>query len=241
MPDMPDFYMYMLSGTRAILQDMAELAARLHSPSTFSRSGQTAIIATPDNGVAQLNYTEQGSGTLTVSNLKGHHSGYSWVLSPYHATDDNYVEIEVTSRVIEYNKIGLEFSVDFTSTWNYLIFYLWYRKASVQYLAQIKVTKSSANFDLYKSDTTYVTVLTKALVSATSTTFHNIKLVIDTSTGYYVRLMVDNVSVDLSTYLINNVVAVDNTYLGGDIQFHSSPGNVIAAHVGHMIITTGEF
>lgn len=179
MADAPDSYQYNKTVQRGILSDMAELAARLGSPNTFTRTGVTLFQDSFVNGVSS--WIDVSYKTGSYVNLEIDNGEVGGVSAHLHAVDsaDAYASIARFFAVPELKKIGIEVAIDFP----YYFDFLWLGFAiglpTGEYEGSVRYYLGDQSFKYEQYSDTYISFGTVNLDADGNPRFDRMKLIID--------------------------------------------------------------
>lgn len=240
MPDSPDYSKYLLGSSHFSLQDMGELAVRLGSIDTFDRRGDVIYIDDFRHGVT--NWQASLPGTAAKMEL----SVRSSFQSPYCIRLLNSLEttrVLSMSRVLALNLNGnLGIEICFKGT---AYFDTFYSQFIVGTTAKVITTKIRLNtltkqVEAYDSSAGFTYANIDLPATYPITTLHFMKYVFSPSTGKYIRLMYDDIEVDISD--IAYKVAAGGSSPTSIIGVEMLGNSVVASDIDmlHYIITSNE-
>lgn len=240
MPDARDFYYYMPSGIRAVLQDMAELAVRLGSIVSYSRTGQVIKIIDSSNGLSDTILVQSAVTNTTITDTQSEQGGYAIKLSPFNASavDDCYVAAQFAP--IELNKWGLEVSFAPLTEFELVKFYLRRSYGGTFHEAIVLYTRSTHIWSITKPDATELTIGTLNLGIDPLAIYHHVKLVVDFDSELIDSLTVDNTVLTVRGLPLYVHGTSSREFMLGQFRFSSRSNNADVCNLAHMIITTGE-
>lgn len=240
MPDAPDYYMYALSGKRHILNDMAELAARIGSIVNFDRTGQVVFASAFEHGTAPFYFTNvSGSESILVSSPV-FIGDYAFAIKSAAPGIDSFGLFGKTFAPNEYNKWGLQLGVCFTAAFSKFKLSFLIDNGVNFFTAQITYNYATGIFTLYNNVGGETTFLTKVIIPPFSGYFHTFKLVIDTVTHQYIRLKIDDYEIGLSNYTYFSQATASNPAYSTEARFDVLSGQTTQCIIDHIVITTGE-
>lgn len=196
----PDFGMYTSKRTTYGLADMGELAARLQSIDTFDRRGDVVWLDDFEDNINKWDIALLGAGAgVTLSNDLARNGARSARLVTGNVLND-YAGITRLLPLPVLGKIGFEISFTSDEDLNTQRFYI-RRFDGVDHHTGEVYYDAVANRLYYVDSTGAPQVLPLSTdLTASVTLFHTLKLVVDLSTDMYVRLILNEIEYDLSSY-----------------------------------------
>jgi hypothetical protein len=240
----PD-YNVLSTAIGAVSFDTAELAARLGGLSRVNRLGQ---VIYQDDFMAylsrwKLTTTGLGNGYNVVTPV---FDGEAAVALGAADTVASSSRIEKPIPLHDLARFGLEvvfgFQPDGAGT-NVGTYTMYVYHPTVSYMASVKIDMSTDYVSIYGytlgDGVNWVTIISDMGVmnpNYSYVTYHNLKLIIDATTGRYVRLFVDDRSVDLSSYYMTPLGA--GTYESLLVQIYHSCNRVVDKFYNDSLIVT---
>ena len=238
--DMPDDYQWTLGGQRALLEDQAELAARLGSPVLWDRRGQVAWMDHFASGLAPYTATGYGTGaSIKVTSNETYLPGFSLA---FIAGSDGLTAAELRKdfQPLESVRNGVECSFSCFQAFNRFGVSLNRFTGVLRYAARIRFY--DADDSLYYTDLNGVDVKIVTLTDIISSAgiYQHLKVVADFALSEYVRVLFNTQEWDLRgtpLYLV-----ADATVASYQVLFNhkGNGGDNPTAGLGHVILTTGE-
>jgi len=196
----PDFGAYSAKQTIGSMADNAELAARLGSLVTFDRKGD--VLWTDDfedNAAKWLAAYVGGAGTWALSAVRALMGGSSGVLTTAAAIG---ATAEVIRRVFYpvVSKVGFEIAFNFGAGAYPVEFKMTVddRVNITEYL--IRYNFNTSDLDLVTAGGAVISIDPNLVVHPAGTGFHLIKLTVDIATGHFEKVLIDDMSYDISAY-----------------------------------------
>ena len=240
MPDSPDFSKYLPGSNRFSLQDMGELAARLGSPCRFDRRGEVVWFDTCEFGMSPWAAGLSGAAaSVRPHTYAASVSGYSIRLTPgstvnYYAGISHYLTPETVTR------IGVEATVAFTGVFpKFEINAHWNGQVYLD-LATCIINATDGTLDIINDAGAQVAIATIPISFWAGTLHHTVKMVADYQTGYYARLLYDDLDFDVSTHKLYRRPVLNVQGLEINLQHYGSATFQHPCYIGHTIVTTNE-
>lgn len=196
----PDWGVSSALSTVYVLEDMAELAARLGSIVSFDRRGNIVWLEDFEHGVSKWRIAYSGTGYGVSVALDAARSGaYSAKLitrnsSPYNQEMYHYLPAPVLG------KIGLEAHTAMTPGLSYIEWRLAVYEGSYVHLAHIRYTLATGILSYYNSGGGYTTIATGLGLLEQHDMFHALKVVVDLVNEVYFYVILDS-----TVYLLTNI------------------------------------
>lgn len=237
---LPDWTPSDIKETVYAVIDLAELAVRLGAVSSIDRLGNVLFFDDFSNGKEA--WYEQLSGTgasIGVSSKYFKLGGFSLKLVGG-SDSDKYAIANVESAFSIGYRFGAEYTFSVDSNVDYVIFPLWVRGSADGYLPKIKVDMTGDEILYLDSSEVWQSIVTPISICTDLYHFHTLKYVIDFQTGYYVRLIVDGVTYDLSAYVMPTYPPDPKTLIAAFIEVYSKNGVNGICHLDSVILTQNE-
>jgi len=220
--------------------DDAELAARLGSINTFDRRGNIAYFDNCSESLEKWNLSLTGAGASIILTTEKPHMGDASIKLTGGSTVTKRAAILKYTPELPSTRIGAEF-----------IFNLEQDIEEIEIMiAQAEATTTSRGkiqFDIPNNKIYYLagvaetkTELADYEFDTATGLYHSAKLVIDYSTGKYVRLVLSHRQYDMSTYDLYVNVAAYTPKCTSRFRLTSTDGNNGFAYVGGFIFTQNE-
>jgi len=238
--DMPDDYQWLLGGQRALLDDQAELAARLGSPVVWDRRGQVIWFDTFAHGLSAWKATGYGTGAsvLTINNLT-YLPGFAAELI---AGSDGVAaaELQKEFQPLESVRNGIETSFTCFNAFNRFGISINRLDGTLRHTARLRFY--NADNGLYYTDAAGVDVLidTFSDIVYAYGLYQHLKVVVDFALGEYVRAIYNTTEIDLRGIPIYQAAEAANVGYRIVLNHLGAAAANARAQVGHVIITTGE-
>lgn len=219
--------------------DMAELAARLGSIDTFDRRGNVIWMDDFESGINKWLFAGSSGYTAEWSALVSEFSGFSLYLKTP-ASASAYVSAYKLLPYPALSKLGFELRICNEANWDTLRVVLVRYDGSQAHTARIDYDEATNKFYYYGSDGSLHDAGLTHKLSPLGYLFHVIKLVIDPTENEYVRLIVDNDTVDLSGIDVYTTANVGNPCLSGEVYIFNTNSDVAEAYIDAAIFTQNE-
>ena len=222
------------------LQDLAELAARLGSINTFDRRGNVVFLDDFEAGLSRWEVGTYGTGAAAVVSVYRSHSGaYAAKLT---TGSDGAQAIEIRRQIPRpvAGKIGLEFSWAWDGPlWCVVVSLDLFNGATYDHYV-VAFYRSTDLITLRDAAGVAQTIASGLLMQTDHLMFHTAKLVVDTESRKYVRLLFDRNSYDLSAYGCQAIADASTPRLVLLIGPWGNTANNIDTYVDDVIVTQNE-
>jgi hypothetical protein len=237
---MPDDYPWWPGGQRAVMPDMAELAARLGSPVLYDRRGQVIWFDHAQHGMAPWTSFGIGTGAATkVVNDVVYHGGFALELT---APSDNGSQrgIQRFFNTPEANKLGICVAVGFLADFDWFGIGLDYEASSYSYT--LAAFLDLGDLAIYIADNLLgmVKVATLTTPVFADGRYEVIKIVGDFGTGKYVRLLYNDMEYDISAYTMDTGAGSATPDMKCELTLQGRAANLDQANIGLIVLTAGE-
>jgi len=222
------------------LTDMGELAARLDSPVLFDRRGDTFWYDGFEATLLKWRNTGAGGSTAARSVASAWRGEASAILTTNNAPGGN-ARLQRRTYQPPFSRFGIALML---STPDLLAetfgVYIYAYDGTQYHLAVLRVRINDNAIDILKSDLSFVEVLAHNL-EHTDFHYHALKFVIDLDSDEYVRLIVDNQLVDISSYSMSTGASALGPFFFVDIMNHvGDGGGARTVYVDDVILTQNE-
>jgi hypothetical protein len=238
--DMPDDYQWLPGSNRSSLADLGELAVRLGALTSYDRRGEVIWQDDMSNGLSPWYVDTVGTASVVTTTDQHTDAGPYAILLTSGTTAGDRAGIRRGLAPFNMQRLGMEVSVQFDtlpSSWTFVI-------------QRYTPTGYFEGMVMYNGDTYEVSILVPALGFVVLCTlppsvsilahYDYFKLVIDQSTGKYVRLLVNQTEYDISSYSLYTHTAVYPDIWYMSVYNHNHDGTTDTVHIGHVIITANE-
>lgn len=218
----------------------AELAARLGSINKFDRRGDTVWMDDFEGAVLLWDTdidTENGEIFLTTESAK--YGSQSCKLITGGGLEDS-AKIEKYMGAQIAGKIGLEVSFASAGPYPRLIFELKWYTGVYYYIGGIYYSKEAARLYYLNHEGTYAELPERPVLKTGTHTYHTVKFVIDTGTGKYVRCLLNNEDIDLSSHSLQKVTDGEEMSVYFSIQNATVHYDPKPMWVDNVIVTQNE-
>jgi len=228
-------------GTVYTVEDMAELAVRLGSFVTFDRRGNVIFL----DDFASLTKTAYwrlgggGGGTVNISNL--------WVLYGQSscklvAEANDWVEITYELAFPTLSRMGFEFAWNRLDEGNLesIRLEIGLNDGTNWWYSELEWIAATGLWRVVSSLGAWVNLSPTIQHSADVVVFNHVKLVVDFVNKKYVRLIVNDLTYDLSNIALNSGGAVVPAYVYMSFMTTANAGGDATNYIDHIIITQNE-
>jgi len=240
MPDAPDYSKYLPNSIHYSLQDLSELAARIGSVDVYDRRGEVVVIDDITHGLS--GWGKSGTGLNWAANIvvdPVYHSPFALQLIADAAPGSLTQVFKYYDQVIA-AKTGLEIGICFTVEFDYFQMYIVHDNLIRKQNAVLKIDNTNKQISVMDDSLTFkvIDAITPPVFAYGK--FHDVKLVADFSSGYYMRLLYDEHQYDLSKYKLAVGGTPSDEHMETLFTLASNGSNAGFAYMGHMIVTSNE-
>ncbi len=236
----PDYGAYAAKTTVGSLADMAELAARLGSINNFDRRGDVIWWDDFEDSAQKwlASYTG-GAGAWALVATHALLGGLSGQLSTFAA-------VAATARIrrrVFYpvpSKVGFEIAFNFHLSAYPIIFSIVLADGVAGIEFEVTYDYNTRTLSIVTAGLVVVTLSTTLNLSPLGTGFHTFKLVIDTETNSFVRLLIDSNTYDISAYAGHPIGIGLQTYIDVMCEITSAVAGGVNLKYGSCIVTMNE-
>lgn len=228
------------AGGFPMIGDLAELAVRLESPHAYDRRGTVVWMTDFGHGLeGAVPGTSHAGCSYNISAERGHFGGYSLKMNP---SDDkgSYVEWGNVVQFIESGPVGIEALVSVGADPDAVRVKILYFDGTTQSRAELNYDTASGDWTIRTGAATWVTVLSGFKMQADAMAWYSIKLVVDPSTGKYIRMQVAKESEDISSHDLYTLASANLGQLNGRVMVYGDAAKHAPIWVDGVIITQNE-
>lgn len=219
---------------------LGELAVRLGSPVSFDRRGNVMFMDTFEYGLNKWVIGGSGLAYKAIPSVDYTISG--GIAAKLVAGSTLYHRVDITKdfRGQPASVFGFETAFMVWTDCDYFQLDGFWSSEALEYWGGLRYDRANEQWQ-YGDDTTGWTAFLESWdVLVTTNMFHNVKVVIDATTGLYVRAIVDGVETDLSAYSLRSVTVAGDALLQPRLRFTGLDANNDECYVDNVIITVNE-
>ena len=236
----PDYSNVRVDQPLGRLYDQGEMAARMGSPVVYDKAGILVWYTDFEHGLQGTVFgvdTEDSKGSLCSS--QSHHGSFSIKLDP---SDDegSYVEYRRLAYFLPAGSVGFEVALAMDERPDNFHFIIKLYDGTYSLGARMNYYTETGNWEIRKADGTYYTFLSGFKLQYGPTSWHPIKLVIDTTKEKYVRALIGRHNIRLTDYGILKTEDDSLAQLEVGIACYGSSEAHAPAYVDGVIITQQE-
>lgn len=198
----PDFGTYAVKETVSSLADVGELAARLGSIVTYDRRGDVIWFDDFENDLSA--WYEAGTGTNHDAYVDAHsarNGAFSCKLVTGSGGYGTGMIVHLGGGLV-LSKVGLEVSWTLRTTLDQLRLHFLYYDGETEYDYRIRWDKPSSKLQYYNTVPDFVPFTPARTLTYNEHLYHTLKFVMDLPNKKYGRVILDNVTYDLSDYSV---------------------------------------
>lgn len=236
----PDYSNVQVESPLHRVTDLAELAARMGSPVTYSRSGSVVWITDFDDGMQGTTCTsDHADSTGALSTERVCQGRFSLKLDP-RAAADSYVRYSRVIGLLEPTMIGFEASFSLDDDPDAVRLTMWYRDGTNELYAPVVYETDGGLWKVRDADAGWVTVLSGFTLLPGNNAWHTVKLVIDTENETYAWLQAGKHSIGLSDYSLLKSASADPGQVYFRVTVYGTVADNAPVWVDNIIITQNE-
>lgn len=218
----------------------AELAVRLGSVVTFDRRGDVLFLDSFEDGLAGWEPSSYGEGGSAVqSSVRARTGAFSCLLT---AGSDDY-HCAAILRWIPYpclSSFGFEFSFTYQNLFDYLYLEAYLYTGTFYYRFRIRYVPSEEKIQYEDLSGVFQDIATGVPLLSEEHLFNTMKLVVDFVEGKYKRLLLNNLSYDLTDIPVYRLGGITPAYLYFNIYLEGREDENDKAYIDDVIITQNE-
>lgn len=223
-----------------LLEDLAELAARLGALSVGDRAGKVFWYDDFRHGIEAWKCVPTGTGSSveTVATLPK--------VSPYCAkliggsSPGGNTKVTKHFGFVPGGGIGAEISIMFPGTYLAWEMTLGYGNGLISYMGRLLLYQSTGILEYQDSEGEYQTIVTSVDLENESDEYHTLKLVVNFTSKKYVRCMLSGVNYDMSEIGLYADTPGPYNFLWFEFIIYSRFGELNAVHLDSFIMTKDE-
>lgn len=222
------------------LGDLAELAARLRSPLTYSRSGNVLAIETWRYGLNKVITSTSGTGSAVV--LVNNPSLSDGIACQLQTSTSPSSLAQFTQYYLAPQEVGIGWEVGFcivgtSATLNIQLSY--YTGSNIHKFA-VYYEEATTRLQIYTEPVTYTSIDTDITLKTGAQFFNTFKLISDLETGYYNRLYLNDALYSLQDYQADVEANTGTKRLEALIQVAGGGGTSLKVTFDNIILTQNE-
>ena len=222
------------------MDDMAELAARLGSPNVFNREGNVLMLETFEHGATRWQLIPAGTNAaIVVSALRFRTGGYSLKLDSGTGTL-HYAFASHSFPFPSLGKFGAELSFSFDDEVTYIDPELWVYDGDNLYLFGLRYDVAGNVLQKRTGTETWVPIVEDFSLYPSVRLWNYMKFVVDLNTGYFLRLIVNEIEYDISDEQGYVEPVEDPARMHFRVTVRGSSGTAGIVYMDDVIITRGE-
>ena len=236
----PDFGQYTQKITTYGLSDMGELAARLGSIDTFDRRGDITFLEDFESSLVKWDIIPFGVGAgAHISSEACRFGSLSAKLTTGNVIDD-YIQIHHFSPYPVKSAIGAESSFTVNANLARIVLYLRVYDGTNLNESAFRYTPATGVLEYQDFTTGWTQLAAGVVLEALDHYFHLFKLVVDFSTGYYKRLIVNETEYDMSTLKYKIAADAGKPKLAAQFFIATAVNSNQSIYVDDFILTQNE-
>lgn len=236
----PDWGVIAPKKTVYILQDMAELAARLGSIVTFDRRGDVVWLDDFESGAGHwYAYSGGTDGSTAITTEYSRSKASSFRLNTGSGDEANAVATAYLPMAV-LSKLGMEVSFTVDSQLGTFDIYFNVATLTAFYLPHLCYDATNDRLRIYADGVGWIDLKTSLVLSTAPRLFHTLKVVIDPLTGKWVRVILDGESYDVSAYSMYSIAGQSAQRIEPEVQVYPTSTIATVVEIDDVIITQNE-
>ena len=236
----PDFGQFTGKTTTYALSDMAELAARLGSIDTFDRRGDVVWLDNFEDNIDKWEILLGGVGAAAVLSTEAARNGARSAKLTTGNLANNYALIRKHLPSPVPSKVGFEVSFTVDDDLNGLYFALQLLDGVNRHVAMINYHPDTDRLYYYDNAGVEQLIAAGLNLQAAIYHFHTLKLVADMVNYRYVRLILNEVTYDLSNFTMQAIPDATLPTLWAYVAAFTGVAANLSIYVDDAIITQNE-
>lgn len=236
----PDFFNIGQLATVFAVYDLGELAVRLGSINTYDRRGNVIWLDGLEDGLAQYYTLVAGAGASVAASSTAARNGASSAKLTAGSDGAHYAVIGRYQVLPRLSKIGWELSFSLAADEGQVVLLLDFYDGTLFYNYRLRYTPASNLLEVLDSDGNYDTLSASLDLLTDLHLFHTFKLTVDLEEQAYVRLLVNGLSYDLSSYAPVEGELATSPLLSLQVMYIGALGSNSVAYADDFILTQNE-
>jgi hypothetical protein len=192
--------------------DSAEIAARLNSPDTHDRRGLALWIDDCEGAVIRWHTSSGGVGGGVALSTEAQRSGVQSLKCTTGNAIGDYAQIQRGLAIPTFSPLGYEISLLSNTDMDYYNLQTTIFDGTIRRIGAIRLNHTLDTMSYYNAAAGWTGFSTHCPIMLDDYTFNTMKLVVDPSSGYYIRFILNNIEYDLSAYTYNQVANATDPY-----------------------------
>jgi hypothetical protein len=228
------------TGGFPMIGDLAELAARLGSISTYDRRGTIIWMTDFEHGLQGTSCgVSDAECDYFVSAERSYHGAYSLKMDPSDE-EDSYVEWGWVVHFMPSGYVGLEAAISTVSDPAGIRLKILHFDGTTQQRGELHYDTATGDWTIRTGDTTWETILDGFKLQQGAAAWNPIKLIIDVESGEYVRAQMSGRSVDISDYSLYSLASTNLGQVAVRVMTYGASTTHAPAFVDNIIVTQNE-
>lgn len=219
---------------------LSEMAARLGSPITFDRSGQIVLMETFEQGAQRWALTTSGTGaSIVLSPAYSCAGGYSLKFTG--GSTFAYAAMALFKMgVLPIGRMGFAFSFSTPGNFDRIECTMYLYTGTVVYSVIWKYKDTNDKIYVVNSAAAEVEVGALSIAPREAGVFNVTKLIVDLTTGKYVKLLVNATEFDISTISMYSGASATAPHIYWAVSLYSRDGQNDVCYLDNVFITSAE-
>jgi len=222
------------------LDDMAELAARLHSIHIWDRRGDVIFLESFENGLARWETRISGAGA-SIEITTERCDSYGFSLKMIAGSDEDRMAASYHAHPIpDISSFGWEYCFTHHKWLEYMVLEGIQYLLGEAYIYGLRWNPGRKTLQYYDQHMIWRDILTDLELSSDDRLFHHMKLVVNFEEALYERAILDNHTVSLIDKFPTHVTGPWQPAAALWIRLYSEPGYNAQSYIDSIIYTVNE-
>ena len=236
----PDYGVGSPLSTIYAIEDMAELAARLGSISTFDRRGNVIFMDGFESGLAQWALGGSGTNNAVTQCSEFARNGAFCAKLRGGSSLGLYASMVKKLPYPVIGKLGLEASFDGNTDFNYFEVRFQLYDGTTLHTAKLRFTYSTGAMAYYDSNADMIDLVTGLYLASSGELFSTVKLVVDFENEAYERVLFNSDTYDVSGIAYFEEASAADPQIRITLIVINETGNPGLIYVDDVILTQNE-
>ncbi len=223
------------------LDDLAELAVRLGSIVNYNRYGSVLMLDGFEEGMNAWNKNTTGvAAEVVVSDAMAYNGQVSLKVDSGTGVTP-YAGISKYLPPVTECRMGMQSTFNLNDDVESILFYMTYGKAPTRWYFIVRYEHATGELQYGSAPGVYTAFATPGALYDGSNNWHNLKMIVDLTTGEYVRCSLDNAVYDMSGFVPDTGAWAAGPFLLPILRVYGSLATEGIVYFDNVIVTYNEF